>query len=338
MNIQEFRNVAARWSRKLLGGVALTLAAVATTWSPLAVAQPKAVFSNGQTCNYSSFAYNATTQQLDITCTTTQQVVDPLSPSTFSWSGGTTTSNTSTSVTLTRGGGSLGSAYTVDYSFTGTFGDWSLGATAPFTCCGGSVTFQANELSKVVTFNPGPGSGTMYVITSAISGSPQVTALPGTYTFNVTSGTTSPIPVIPLGCATSANYMETFSFGGQKHVFSLKPGESAAVAFTAAAGTNPSVSTTETVNTPASADHEVTVSNCPGDFTKTAPCEYQSNYVGLSMNTTTGTPTGMQAWYQCAIPAGQTMYMNIRQVVKGATSINSCNQASCEVRAQIQGL
>lgn len=332
MNIQETRNVATRWSRKLLGGVALTLAAVAAAWSPLAGAQPKAVFSNGQTCNYSSFSYNATTQQLDITCMTTG--IDPNAPSTFSWSGGATTSSTPTSVTLTRGGGSLGSAYTVDYSFTGTFGDWSIGS--PATCCGGSVTFQANETSKTVPFNPGTGSGTMYVITNAVSGSPTAT-VPGMYTFNVSpsGGTTLPPPP---NCATSANYMETFSYSGQKHVFSLKPGESAAVAFVPSAGTSPSLSTTETVNTPASADHQVVVSSCPGDFTKPAPCEYEANYVGLSMNTTTGTPTGIQAWYQCAIPAGQTMYMNIRQVVKGATSINSCNQASCEVRAQIQGL
>jgi hypothetical protein len=80
------------------------------------------------------------------------------------------------------------------------------------------------------------------------------------------------------------------------------------------------------------------VSTCPGDFSKPAPCAFESNYIGLSMNTTTGNPTGWNAFFQCKIPLGTRMYMNIRQVVKGNTSVNSCNLGACEVRAQIQNL
>lgn len=146
-----------------------------------------------------------------------------------------------------------------------------------------------------------------------------------------------PPPPAPLGCATHATYTTNFTYSGQKFVFALAPGETAAIAFTPRAGTLPQVSTTETVMTPANADHEVTVSKCPGDFTPIAPCKFAANYVGLSMQLTTGTPTGMQVFYQCPVQAGTTYFMNIRQVVKGAPYFNSCTQGSCEVRAQIQG-
>jgi hypothetical protein len=346
MNIQNSGNTAVRMSRRLLGGMALMVAAAMTLWAPNASAQPKANFSNGASCNFTTFSYNPTTQTLDIQCTsgTTQPPpTNDTSPSTFTWSGGTTTANTPSVVVLTRGGGSLDQTYTVSFSVVGNFGGWTYPPNPAAN--GGTATFGPGVTRVELPFNPGGGTGRVWFTPTALTGSPAASN-PGVYAFDVTAAAVvnPPIGNLPAHCAAfpAPQYNETFTFGGQKHVFNLKPGEHASVAFTSN-GAGPQLSTTETVNTPASADHQVVVSDCPGDFTKPAPCAFESNYIGLSMNTTTGTPSGWSAFYQCQIPLGGRRFMNIRQVVKGtgaptATPVNSCNQGACEVRAQIQNL
>lgn len=354
MNTQNSGSPVARLSRSLMAGAALMVAAAVTLWSPNVSAQPKANFSNGQTCNFTTFSYNATTQQLDIQCSGTPvtqppPVTNDTTPSTFTWSGGATTAGTPGNVILTRGGGSVGQEYTLGYSVVGSFGGWSVpptgtGGNSPgVTVDGfggtGTVLFRAGETSKTIVFNPGGGSGSVWFTTNSLVGSPASTA-PGVYRFEVAASVVAqPVAGLPAHCAAfpSPQHSETFAFGGQKHVFNLRPGEHASVAFISN-GAGPQLSTTETVNTPASADHQVVVSECPGDFTKTAPCAFESNFIGLSMNTTTGNPTGWSAYYQCKIPLGSRVFMNIRQVIKGNTSVNSCTQGACEVRAQIQNL
>jgi hypothetical protein len=112
------------------------------------------------------------------------------------------------------------------------------------------------------------------------------------------------------------------------------------VAFTPNAGQTIKLSTSDTVNTPSYADHEVAISECPGDFAPTYPCEYQSIYVGSTMTTYGGTSGPV---YACKLKPGTTYYMNVRQVVKGNTSLPSCPSGptgappgACEVRTQIQ--
>ena len=81
------------------------------------------------------------------------------------------------------------------------------------------------------------------------------------------------------------------------------------------------VSTSDTVNTPSSADHEVTISTCPGDFTPVWPCEYQAQYTGATMTTQASATAPI---YACKLVVGTKYYMNVRQVVKGSTGVNSC--------------
>lgn len=149
----------------------------------------------------------------------------------------------------------------------------------------------------------------------------------------------SPVMPAPMGCATTATYNgATFTFTGQKFVFALAPGESAAIGFIPLPNTSPQLATTETVMTPPNADHQVAVSRCPGDFSPAPPCRFDANYIGLSMATSTGAIFGLARFSVCPLQAGVTYYMNVRQVVKGAPQFPSCTQGSCEVRVQIQGL
>lgn len=147
------------------------------------------------------------------------------------------------------------------------------------------------------------------------------------------------------GCTTgAAQQTGTFTVGNQKIVLPLRPGETGAVAFTPTAASGVIVlSTTDTINTPADADHEVTISSCPNDFGESISpfCRYGANFVGSSRWVNTGTQSPVMP-YHCPVEAGKTYYMNVRQVKIG-TTVNSCNgpgylNGACEVRLQNTGL
>jgi hypothetical protein len=145
-------------------------------------------------------------------------------------------------------------------------------------------------------------------------------------------------PTIPQptggACTTKAEFNNTFVTTGQKFVYKLYPGQSAATAFNSQNFTNIAVSTSDTVSSPASADNQITISKCPGDFSKVYPCAQNFLYVGGYVAAST---EANPASYKCKLEPNTTYYMNVRQVVKG-TNTPSCDLGEgCEVRVQIQG-
>lgn len=153
---------------------------------------------------------------------------------------------------------------------------------------------------------------------------------PATNTLTFPCTGTNPQPA----CNTAADQMSAFTVSAQKIVFSLRPGEVGAAAFTPVVGGQMVLSTTETIFTPPVADHEVTIAPCPGDFSATIPaqCRWAANYVGSSRFASIN-PT---APYQCPLNPGQRYYFNVRQVKLG-TTVNSCPAGACQVRLQITG-
>jgi hypothetical protein len=335
MHTDETTNMSTRLSRALKGGMAIALAAVITAWAPTSDgASGTARKSDGtQICSYSGFSFDSTSNILNITCDT--QV--PGQPGTFSVSaspiqvvpGGTATVN------VLRSGGSTGT-YSVAYTATVTgLTGATLNATAIPSSFTSSLDFAEGETVKPYTFNAGTTEGSLTLALGAVTPTGTTTAATTTAgattaTITVANGTTP-----PPGCTTSATYNTPFTVSGQKIVFKLKPGETAAASFTPAANQTIKVSTTDTVNTPPTADHEVAVSQCPGDFTPVWPCEYQTQYTGSTMTTQSATTAPI---YACKLTAGTKYYMNVRQVVKGNTSVNSCplTTTGCEVRVEIQ--
>ena len=244
--------------------------------------------------------------------------------------------STTTTVTITRSYNLVGSCALT----------WSVSASNGATASvggqtSGTITFaDADYAAKTlqVTTAGGSAAGQVVVTLGAGTGTPPELIWPfNTQTWNVAA-------LGGNGCPTAATHNGTFTLPNQKVTFALKAGETGAVAFTPTAGSVAmTLSTTDTVNTPAGADHEVTISRCPGDFSDqvAAQCRYQSQYTG-STRWASVSPT---APYQCPLTAGQTYFMNVRQVVMGSNPpVNSCSGGpailggACEVRLQNTGL
>jgi hypothetical protein len=338
MNTQIFRN-AARMSRWLMGSAALAI---------FAAAAPVAAFAQGKSniagCStFSSFTYDVATNTLNVSnCGGTTPVQ---TAGTFSWAASTATIDANATaplvVRVNRNGlnGSNAGFYVVDYTVSASSamtGWWFNGSRS-----GGQFAFGDGVAFVDLGFMPGGVAGTVTVTLTAVSaGTGMAVGGATTLTINVTTpggGGNNPPPP-PIGCSTNSNYTNSFTVVGQKFVYSLKPGETAATAFVPKAGTSPELSTSDTVNTPPGADHEIVISKCPGDFTGTsmgaaAPlCRLNSLYKGGVVRTTA---TGSPFWY-CTVNAGETYYMNVRQVKYDNTSVNSCDFASCEIKVQVQ--
>ena len=335
MHTDETTSMNTRLSRALKAGMAAALAAIITTWAPISEgANGSAQKSDGTpVCTYSGFNFDAGTNILSIACDT----VVAGQPGTFSLAASPTTvvPNGTANITVNRSGGTTGT-YSVAYTatVTGLTGATLNGTAVPAGTFSATVNFGEGQGSQSFPFAAGSTEGSLSMTLGAVQATgttttPTTTAGATTATITVANGVTP-----PPGCTTSATYNTPFLVSGQKTVFKLKPGETAAAAFTPAANQTIKVSTTDTVNTPSAADHEVTVSQCPGDFTPVWPCEYQAQYTGSTMNTqSTATPP----IYACKLTAGTKYYMNVRQVVKGNTSVNSCPfTLGCEVRVEIQ--
>lgn len=324
---------AARLGRVLTGGAALAIAATISSIAPAtALGQGKVGYNGGSGCtNFSTFTYDAANNQLTVNCTVTAPVSGPSSYS-VSPSSLNVTRDTDIQTVITRtGGGSVAEALTLTHAAGGISG-WNFNGN--FT---GSqaINFAAGEMSKTLNFYSGPTDGWLTFTLAAVSSTVGSTAS-GSQTFNVAGAkvVTPPPGTIP-GCATTATYSSNeFTVTGQKFTYSLKPGETAATRITAKAGLQTDVSTSDTVNTPPGADHEITVSKCPGDFTSpVGACRLKSLYKGgVIRTTTTGFPD-----YNCQLIAGDTYYMNIRQVAYDNSLVNSCTVSSCEIKVQVQG-
>lgn len=336
---------ARRMSAWLMSAATLLVATAITAWAPAVQAQSgKAMQSSGAAiCDFDGFTYNAATNTLTINCTTATQPppADPNAPGTFSLSPTAVSiaPGTTTTVNIVRTGGSTGS-YSVGYSVTASgLTGWSVNGFAGSN----AVWFDAGQTSVLLNITAGTTTGTMTIalggtlpnaptaVTTTASGSTTVTVTTG-----ATGGNPTPPPPPPPGCTTSAHHTASFDFNGQKHVFDLKPGETAAVSFRTKDISDIEVSTTETVNTPITADHQVAVSTCPGDFSKTSPCMYTANLTGQTMFTTTQPLAWWAAGSKCKLDPNTTYYMNIRQVKRDDTTVNACTSFSCQVRAQVQ--
>ncbi len=344
---------AARASLALVGGAAL--AAVMTLGAPsIALAQGK---SNVTGCTtFSGFNYDASTNTLTVNnCATNTPAPPPVqTQGSFAWAQSTysiATDNTSPLVVrINRNGlnGSNAGFYMVYYSVTPSA---TLGNTWWFngTRSDGSVGVNSGVGFVDLGFGHGGVAGSLIVTLTAASGDPAnpvMTAL-GSMTINVTAPVGSTAPAVP-GCSTTATKNDIFQYGNQKIVMSLRAGETGSVAFTPSASSiQMYLSSSETVNTPTDADHEIAISTCPGDFTPSYPCSYQANYVGNSLQARMVPGPA----YQCALQVGTTYYMNVRHVKlrdpsnwKGVAPQNSCvnppqyTNGACEVRLQNTGL
>jgi len=321
---------AARMSRVLTGGAALVIAAAITSFAPPAAhAAGKALYNNGTGCaSFSSFRYDATTNTLTLDCMTVT-IIEVPGPASYSVALSTTSTvaGTSVGVTLNRSGGTP--AESVDLSVIATtLSGWSFNGVG--SSGWQTLQFAAGEASKSMTFSPGTSAGSLTLQLGGVIGTSGSTTNNNPQTISVTGG----ILGVP-GCANS-NYLNAFTVTGQKYTYSLKAGETASTSFVAKADRQTEVSTSDTVNTPPGADHEITVSTCPADFSATiAPtCHLKSLYKGgVVRTTTTGSPD-----YYCQLNAGTTYYMNVRQVKYDDSNVNSCdpNYSSCEVKVQIQ--
>ena len=341
---------AARAGRSLVGGVAFAIAAVVTlAASSAALAQPK---SNLPGCtSFSSFSFDSSTNTLQVNnCSTS--VVQPVTPvvtpinaqSIYSIATATTTATAGTPMTIViaRSGGNLAEQLDMSIGANALTG-WSFnGATVAGTLQ--QLPFALGEMSRSLNFTPGTTAGMLGISLGAVASTVGSVAS-GTLLINVSA----PAGAAPLpGCSTTATKNEIFQMSNQKVVMSLRAGETGAVAFTpSATSIQMYLSSSETVNTPPDADHEIAISTCPGDFTPIYPCSYQANYVGNSLQGKVGAGPA----YQCALQVGTTYYMNVRHVKlrdpsnwKGVAPQNSClnppqyTNGACEVRLQNTGL
>lgn len=338
---------AARLSRVLVGGAALAIASAMVLMAPApALAQAK---SNVAGCaSFSSFSFDSGTNTLTVNnCATT---TPPPAPAPAPVAGASsysivlgavsTTTGNSINVTVQRTGGTMAEGLDLNASATGLTG-WAfngVGSNAWHT-----LNFASGEMSKSISFIPGSTAGSLTLMLGGVIGTNGSTTVGGGQTVTVTLGV-SQAPPPPPGCATSATYNEVFQYANQKIVFSMKPGETGSAAFTPSGSTALMyLSSTETINTPADADHEVVLSKCPGDFTLSYPCRYQANYVGSSMQGNTAA-----SLWQCPLTPGVTYYLNVRQVKLRTNQSDpvqpSClnppsyGNGKCEVRLQNTGL
>ncbi len=334
MHTDETRSMSSQLGRALNGGMAVALAAIITAWAPISEGASGAAQKADGTpiCTYSGFSFDSTSNVLNITC----DAVVAGQPGTFSATASPTTvaPNGTANITVIRSGGTTGS-YSVAYTgtVTGLTGATLSGTALALGTFSGTVDFANGQGSQTFPFAAGTteGSLSMSLVGATPTDSSVTTTAAGAVTITVSASTPPP----PPGCTTTATYNGTFSQTGQKIVFKLRPGESAAVAYTpTATQTIWKVSTSDTVNTPSNADHEVTISTCPGDFAPVWPCEYQAQYTGATMTTQAAATVPI---YACKLVVGTKYYMNVRQVVKGSTGLNSCQLTlGCEVRTQVQ--
>lgn len=296
--------------------------------------------SGGASCTFGGFVFDPATNTMSVQCTsTTVTTCTSTASGAFSFataSSGPIASGNAGTVQVTRTGAS-----DCAYSLT-----WSVAAPAGTTV---TVNGSSAATGLLVFADKDTTAKTLSVVATTSAAADVVITLSGTVPGGITPNATHTMRFNPSGiegCSTPApDKTGTFTVANQKIVFQLKPGEVGAVAFTPSlTGGVIVLSTTDTIMTPPEADHEVTISRCPNDFGDAIGpfCRYSANFVGSSRWVNTGNVTPL-AFYHCAVEAGKTYYMNVRQVKLGTTTHSCANPPSstnggCEVRLQNTGL
>ncbi len=150
-------------------------------------------------------------------------------------------------------------------------------------------------------------------------------------------GPTGPLPTGPQPkvCVPMVNvaYTNEFVTNNQKIVRRVPPGRAWATSFVPEAGERILVSTTETLLTPTDLEHEVSVSECLGDFTDKA-CTYTAQYNGSSI--VMSAESLPPRYISCHLVPGRTYYMNYRAVTRTQPRFPTCKDIQgCEQRVQI---
>lgn len=131
-------------------------------------------------------------------------------------------------------------------------------------------------------------------------------------------------PPPPPPPALGVTYSDAFTMNAEKKVFTLYPGQVAAVSFVPAAGERIQLQTTETTGTPDDADHMICVSETAGDFSKPWPYSASANYVGTAINAF----AGAGAPWQALLTPGRTYFLNLK--------LTGTPSHACPIRVQIQ--
>ena len=351
-------------ARLLKGVAALSVAAAGLALAPLAHAQAGTVsLTNCSATNGAMTGFTWNGSVLSVTCsaggvdpgpgpgTGGTLVNDPVA-GTFtvvqcnSWtpfsSPVSANAGSTFSACIIRQNGWIG-AYTVPYTAAGaspasgsvSFNDKDgtprqFNITLPSTA--GTVTLQVG--TPVPTVSNGLTTTASGSVTINVQGAPVVTP-PATGNWQ----TDAAVPQVS-GCTTNATTIPNwFTYNSQKQLFTLQTGQTGAMPFIATGA--PFIQSTETTSTPGSADNEVSISQCPGDFSMPlGACKADYSFNGGSIyTTTTGNP------YYCNLQPGAKYYVNVRQVFRNSTTpscptnaINGAGVLGCDVKLQIQGL
>ena len=369
-----FFNKAARLGTVLKGVAAFSVAAFGLALAPQASAQSGTVTlsncSSGSTMT--GFTWNGST--LTVTCSSsgggttpppggTTPTIDPLA-GTFALvqCGGNWTPFAGAQ--SANGGATFTACIIRNQGWEGDYDvAWGASGGPGATPASGTIRFGNHDGSpKSFQFAVGSTSGAVTLSLTGVtpvSNPALTTTVNGAVTINVT-GTTqnNPPPVTGGAWQTDAatpqvacnqgatKYGDWFTYNSQKQILTLQPGETAAVPFIANPGLNPQVTTSETTATPLSTDNEISISQCPGDFSQTAPCRMGYTATGGAVNMVTYAVPSYMASAYCQVVPGNKYYMNVRQVFRGTTA-NSCpsgvsspftGQPGCDVKVQVQNL
>jgi hypothetical protein len=351
-------------ARLLKGVAALSVAAAGLALAPFAQAQSGTVsLTNCSATNGAMTGFTWNGSVLSVTCSA--GTVDP-GPGT----GGTLANDplagtftvvqcnswTPFSSPVTASAGSTFSACIIRQN------GWIGAYTVPYTAAGaspasGSVSFNDKDGTPRqvnITLPSAAGTVTLQVGTPVPTASNGLTTTAGgSVTINVQGApvvtppatgnwqTDAAVPQL-TNCTTNATSIPTwFTYNSQKQLFTLQTGQTGAIPFIAVGGTNPFVQSTETTSTPASADNEVSISQCPGDFSQPlGACRADYSFNGGTVYMTTGPSP-----YYCNLQPGNKYYINVRQVFRNSTTpscpagaLNGAGVAGCDVKLQIQGL
>ena len=358
-------STSAAWlSRVLKGAAAVSIVAGAAMYAPDASAQAGTLsFINapGNGCtSFASFSWSGSS--LVVNCNGQGGVITPPPTCTdtthsgnFSFTSSTATVQTGQSTTLTiqRLNGCAGS-YTLNF-----LNSISVGAPGSTLNPASSVTFaDGDSTPKTILFTAGPNvgvAGVFFTTPTVVTAGPTNPGVSGSVTVTVQAavvvtppaGDWTTVASVPqVACSTTATYADNWYTGNAQQVAygsqqegnrpNLKAGESAAVAWiaqpVASNNTQPVLSVTEVVGNPDTADVQIALSQCPGDFSPPAPCSVWTFSTGNGK--VTSTKTGQVGY--CPIVPGNKYYMNVRQVKYNTTTPSCALIAGCGVRLQMQ--
>jgi len=357
-------------ARLLQGVAALSVAAAGLAFAPLAQAQTGTVsITNCSATNSSLTGFTWNGSSLTVTCAAssggpgpTPATIDPLAGTFALVSCGGSWSPFAGAVSVS-GGGTFTACVVRQNGWIGDYNvPWTaVGSGTSASPASGTVSFGDKDgAPRAFSFTLGSTTGTVTVqlgTPSPISTPSLTTTSSGSATVNVQgaavvtqpSGNWQTDPLTPqVSCSTTASVVAPvfYTFNAQKQLFTLLPGQTGAIPFIAGSPPSaPFVQATETVSTPATADGEVSISPCPGDFSMprgVCRADYSFNGGVVYMNT-----NGTNSSFACGLVPGNKYYANVRQVFRGTTD-NSCpsnaqggadgRTPGCDVKLQMQGM